>query len=152
MEAEEILNKCVGKEAILFSVFASQYDTSNALNAVFQDRLASAQPKDHLSLLKLYLSVFHPSILADAKSMLEHYKGAKDELFSRLSTKFRACNPLDIICGELGKGPLDTIEEVMLIQEDGCVSPIQRKQGRSPVVTPKAMPKKNFSQSPAVTP
>ena len=152
MEAEEILNKCVGKEAILFSVFASQYDTSNALNAVFRERLASALPKDHLSLLKLYLSVFHPSILADAKSMLEHYKGAKDELFSRLSTKFRACNPLDIICGELGKGPLDTIEEVMLIQEDGCVSPVQRKQGRSPVVTPKAMPKKNFSQSPAVTP
>jgi hypothetical protein len=33
MEAEEILNKCVGKEAILFSVFAAQYDTSNALNA-----------------------------------------------------------------------------------------------------------------------
>ncbi len=151
MEAEEILNKCAGKEAILFSVFAAQYDTSNALNAVFQERLASAQPKEHLSLLKLYLSVFHPSILADAKSMLEHCKGAKDELFSRLSTKFRACNPLDI-CGELGKGPLNTIEEVMLIQEDGCVSPVQRKQGRSPVITPKAMPKKNFSQSPAVTP
>lgn len=148
-EAEEILNKCVGKEAILFSVFAAKYDTSNALNAVFQERLTSAQPKDHLSLLKLYISVFHPSILADAKSMLEHYKGKENELFSRLSTKFRACNPL--VCGELGKDSLDT-EGVMLIQEDGCVSPVQRKQGRSPVITPKAMPKNNVPQSPAVTP
>jgi hypothetical protein len=143
-EAHEILNKCVGKEAILFSVFAFKYDTSNALNSVFQERLTSVQPKDHLSLLKLYLSVFHPSILADAKSMLEHYKGTADELFTRLSTKFRACNPLDI-CGELGKGSLGTIDEVTLIEEDGCVgfvSPVRRKQG----------PTKHFSQSPAVTP
>jgi hypothetical protein len=151
MEADEILTKCVGKEAILFSVFAFKYDTSNALNAVFQERLTSVHPKDHLSLLKLYLSVFHPSILADAKSMLERYKGAENDLFSRLSTKFRACNPLEI-CGELCKGSLDTIEEVTLIQEDGCISPVQRKLGRSPAITPKAKPAKHLSQSPAVTP
>jgi hypothetical protein len=43
--------------------------------------LTIVQPTDRLSLLKLYLSVFHPSILADAKSMLEEpvYKRAESE-------------------------------------------------------------------------
>lgn len=143
-EADEILNKCVGKEAILFSVFAFKYDTSNALNAVFQERLKGVQPMDHISLLKLYLSVFHPACLSDATSMLEQYKGAENELFSRLSAKFRACNPLDI-CDDIGKGSSS-------IQEDGC-SPVPRKQVRSsPAVTPKAKPTEHISQSPAVTP
>ncbi|KAL3802476.1 hypothetical protein ACHAW5_009735 [Stephanodiscus triporus] len=142
-EAEEILNKCVGKEAILFSVLAFKYDTSNALNSVFKERLKSVQPMDHISLLKLYLSVFHPACLSDATSMLEQCKGAENELFSRLLAKFRACNPLYIF-DDIGKGS-------SLIREDGC-SPIPRKQVRSPAVTPEAKPTEHIPQSPAVTP
>ena len=53
MEVEEILNKCVGKKAILFSVLAFKHDTSNALSALFRERLAIVRPRDHLSLLIL---------------------------------------------------------------------------------------------------
>jgi hypothetical protein len=141
-EVEDILNKCVGKEAILFSVLATKHDTSNALNAVFRERMTIVQPKDNLSLLKLYLSVFHPSVLPDAKSMLEGHKGAESEFFSRLSTKFRACNPLDV-CGDFGKGSSDSI------LENGRLSPVRSKP------SPSADPKRdeaNPSRSPAVTP
>ena len=93
---DEILNTFVGRVAILFSVLAFNYDTSNALSAVFRERLTRVQPRDHLSLLKLYLSVFYPSIAVYAKNLLERSNGAVSELFSRLSTKLRACNPLDI--------------------------------------------------------
>lgn len=97
-EVDDILSKCIGREAILFSVLASKYSTDNALNAVFEERMKNAVEvvKDHLSLLTLYLSVFHPSCTPDAKSMLSKYKGVEEELFSKLSTKFQACNALDI--------------------------------------------------------
>lgn len=151
-EVEEVLSKCVGKEAILFSVIASKYNTSNALNAVFHERLTSVQPKDCLSMLKLYLSVFHPLCVSDAKLMLEHYTGKESELFSRLATKFRACNPLEI-CGDIGSGFPTTIEK------DGCISlarpcsPCLAVSQIRPAATPKSNRQSRIlSQSPAVTP
>jgi hypothetical protein len=95
-EVDDILTKCIGKEAILFSVLALKYSTTNALNAVFEERMkdVAEEVKDHLSLLQLYLSVFHPSCAPEAKSMLLKYKGKEEELFSRLASKFQAYNAL----------------------------------------------------------
>lgn len=97
-EVDDILTKCIGKEAILFSVLALKYSTTNALNAVFEERMkdVAEEVKDHLSLLQLYLSVFHPSCAPEAKSMLVKYKGKEEELFSKLAGKFQACNALEM--------------------------------------------------------
>jgi len=78
-DVDSILRKCKGREATLFSVFALKYSTSNALNAVFEDRLKDMiECKDHITLLKLYLSVFHPSCMPDAKLMLSKYQGKEE--------------------------------------------------------------------------
>ena len=120
-EVDDILSKCIGKEAILFSVLALKYSTTNALNAVFEERMmngaseeSTSPVKDHLSLLQLYLSVFHPSCAFDAKTMLLKYQGAEEELFLKLSTKFQACNALEVWkAGSYGKLVKDQEETTM---------------------------------------
>jgi hypothetical protein len=117
-DVDDVLSKCQGKEAILFSVFALKYNTENALNSVFVDRLKATECKDHLALTRLYLSVFHPQCTSDAKSMLAHYQGREGELFSKLAAKFRACDALKV-CSDIGKSILESIDEA----GDVCGSP-----------------------------
>jgi hypothetical protein len=150
---EETLGKCVGKEAILFSVIALKYDTSNALNAVFEERIASVVEQtttvlDYLCLLKLYLSVFHPSCVTDAKTMLDQYQGKESELFSRLATKFRACNPLDVCGDSIGSGSTLAAAPATV---DGC-DDINSETPRHTLTPTKKPTKKQVAQSPAVTP
>lgn len=143
VNVNEVLGKCVGKEAILFSVIALKYDTSNALNSVFEEIFTSVVGQttilDHMSLLRLYLSVFHPSC-TDATVMLEQYQGKESELFSRLATKFRACNPLDVCGDNIGSSSI----------EDGCTN--INSETPSHAITPNKKSTKNVVQSPAVTP
>lgn len=149
---EETLGKCVGKEAILFSVIALKYDTSNALNTVFEERFASVVEQttvlDYMCLLKLYLSVFHPSCVTDAKTMLDQYQGKESELFSRLATKFRACNPLEICGFSIGSGSTLATTTATV---DGC-DDINSETPRHTLTPTKQPMKKHVAQSPAVTP
>jgi hypothetical protein len=152
VNVEETLGKCVGKEAILFSVIALKYDTSNALNNVFEERFASVVEQkttmmDYMCLLKLYLSVFHPSCVTDAKTMLDQYQGKESELFSRLATKFRACNPLEICGFSIGSG--STLAAAATV--DGC-DDINSETPRHTLTPNKKPTKKQVAQSPAVTP
>ena len=133
-EVDDILSKCIGKEAILFSVLALKYSTTNALNAVFEERMmngasqeSSSPVKDHLSLLQLYLSVFHPSCAFDAKTMLLKYKGAEEELFLKLSTKFQACNALEVWkAGSYGKRSKDQEETTTTTTSDIAKETVSR--------------------------
>ncbi|KAL7550605.1 hypothetical protein ACHAWF_013827 [Thalassiosira exigua] len=161
-DVEDTLSKCRGKEAILFAVFAKEYDTENALNVVFKDRLRDAEDcKDYLAVLKLYLSVFHPTKISEAKSMLSKWQGKERHLFTELAAKFRAIDALGL-CDELGITFLDSIEEA---EEDGapivipdevvvCASPKRNAPiPQSPAVTPKRNARvATIPQSPAVTP
>ena len=96
--AERLLAKARGREALLFSILAARHETSNALDSVFEERLKEAAPKDSLSCLRLYLSIMHPAFLSEARSLMKKNKGAggEEELFERLSRKFRAKNPLTV--------------------------------------------------------
>lgn len=139
-DVDDILSKCVGKEAILFSVLAFKYSTTNALNDVFEERVKDMGCKDHLSLLQLYLSVYHPLCRSDARSMLLKYEGMEDELFSKLATKFQACNALDMMtCGNTGERSMETIVETA--GETSSPVQVRRSARLHPVL-----------QSPAVTP
>ena len=141
-DVDDVLSKCRGKESILFSVLAKIYKTSNVLNIVFEERLKGVDCTDHVTLLRLYLSVFHPSRSSDAKGMISKWRGNEDEMFSELALKFKACNPLDL-ARQHGKCILDSITEEgtkpTVIHEDGCVSPNKVRSVRVP-------------QSPAITP
>lgn len=93
-DVDQVLTKCKGREATLFSVFALKYDTENALNAVFEDRLKDTECADHVALLKLYLFIYHPSCMPDAKLMLSKYQG-KEEASRFVQPSFfrhRACS------------------------------------------------------------
>jgi len=111
VDVEETLAKLEGREAILFAMLATKYQTTNALNSVFEERVKNVQITDHLSLLKIYLSVFHPSYLTNAKSLLLKNKGDEDKLFAELANKFSAVNALDICGDSIGKGGLNIINE-----------------------------------------
>ena len=110
-DVEETLAKLEGREAILFAMLATKYSTTNALNSVFEERVKNVQITDHLSLLKIYLSVFHPSYLPNSKSLLLKNKGDEDKLFAELANKFSAVNALDVCGDSIGKGGLDIINE-----------------------------------------
>jgi len=103
-DVEETLAKLEGREAILFAMLARKYTTANALNSVFEERVKNVQITDHLSLLKIYLSVFHPSVLPNSESLLLTHKGGEDELFAEMATKFSAVNALDVCGNSIGKG------------------------------------------------
>ena len=110
-DVEETLAKLEGREAILFAMLATKYATTNALNSVFKERVKNVQITDHLSLLKIYLSVFHPSYLPNAKSLLLKNKGDEEKLFAELANKFSAVNAFDVCSDGIGKGGLDIIDE-----------------------------------------
>ena len=97
-EVDAILAKSAGKEAILFSVLAEKYQATNGLDPVMKARLALAdQCNDYISLLQIYLAIFHPACTSSAESMLARYGFGKEaELFDALSRKFRSTNPLSI--------------------------------------------------------
>ena len=120
-DVEETLAKLEGRESILFAMLATKYSTTNALNSVFEERVKNVQVTDHLSLLKIYLSVFHPSYLPNAKSLLLKNKGEEEKLFAELANKFSALNALDICGDSIGKGGLDIINESSEEKENAVV-------------------------------
>ena len=146
-EVDETLSKAAGREPLLFALLASKYETSNALNSVFEERMKKAEINDYLPLLKLYLSVFHPSYLGNAKSLLIKNKGREEELFQQLAKKFSALNPLELeIYRDIGKGAMESIKE----------SGVEDKENVSNVTvigSPKrSVRRASVPQSPAVTP
>ena len=146
-EVDETLSKAAGREPLLFALLASKHETSNALNSVFEERMKKAEINDYLPLLKLYLSVFHPSYLPNAKLLLLKNKGREEELFQQLAKKFSALNPLELeIYRDIGKGAMESIKE----------SGVEDKENVSNVTvigSPKrSIRRASVPQSPAVTP
>ena len=97
-EVDPILEKCKGREAILFAVLAKEYKASNPLNKVFISRMKSQSMDelDYYALTKLYLSIFNPRITHRTNALLSQYQGKEFQLFSKLSDKFYAVNPLKL--------------------------------------------------------
>lgn len=98
-EIDATLAKSVGKEAILFSVLAEKYRAGNGLDPFLHARLEGegGECKDYISLLQIYLAIFHPACTCSAESMLSRYGiGRETELFATLAEKFRSTNPLSI--------------------------------------------------------
>lgn len=64
---DEVLGKCVGKEALLFSVIELKYDTSNSLNAVQREICEYCGANDHIAIASLVvvavISIDLPSIM-----------------------------------------------------------------------------------------
>ena len=146
-EVDETLSKAAGREPLLFALLASKYETSNALNSVFEERMKKAEINDYLPLLKLYLSIFHPTYLPNAKSLLLKNKGREEELFQQLAKKFSALNPLELeIYRDIGKGAMESIKE----------SGVEDKENVSNVTVigspKKSVRRASVPQSPAVTP
>lgn len=114
-EVDAILSKCVGKEAILFSVLAEKHGVMNGLDPIFKARLDDSDYIDYLSLLQLYLSIFHPASTSAAESMLYRYgrERREAELFAKLAEKFRSTNPLRI-CNVVKKIDKSVSENVSL--------------------------------------
>lgn len=154
IEVDDILSKCKGKEAVLFSVYAQQYKRPNALNSVFEDRLRAMDLNDHLGLLILYLSVFHPAKMSSAKPLLSQFQGKEAKLFSNLAEKFRACDALEV-CSRLGKNLLESIEENESDEEKTEPEKVQTVLCDSRYSSPKKsarVGRKGIPPSPAVTP
>ena len=116
-EVDATLEKCKGKEAILFSVLAKKYEKPNVLNSVFHSRMKDIDGNDYLSLLKLYLSVFNPACVGSSACLLARYHGREDELFSKLSSKFYANNPFE------GRKPTSPVATSL---RSTCIGPIRR--------------------------
>lgn len=93
-EVNSILEKCNGRETILFAVLSKEYNQQNPLNAVFLSRVESIDAKNYVALIKLYLSIFNPKIMHRSGAFLKQYQGREGELFAKLASKFHAINPL----------------------------------------------------------
>jgi len=129
-EVDGILAKSVGKEAILFSVLAEKYRAMNGLDPLLQARLDGSDCKDYVSLLQLYLAIFHPACTSSAESMLSRYGlGRESELFVKLSDKFRSTNPLSI-CKIVSKSK-DTVTKHVCLDNASCLS---RPLPQSPMI------------------
>ena len=118
-EVAETLSKCVGKEAIIFSVLAEEHSAMNGLDPILKSSLESNDCNDYVSLLQLYLSIFHPASTAAAESMLSRYGlGREAELFAKLADKFRSTNPLSIC----NNGRMDLAKQAAIVKKsDGTV-------------------------------
>lgn len=130
-EVDATLAKSVGKEAILFSVLAEKYRAMNGLDPFLKARLEDegSECKDYISLLQLYLAIFHPACTCSAESMLLRYGfGRETELFATLAAKFRSTNPLSI-CKIVSKGD-DTVAKNSL-DKTTCTS---RSLPQSPMI------------------
>jgi len=129
-EVDATLAKSVGKEAILFSVLAEKYRAMNGLDPILKSRLEESDCKDYISLLQLYLAIFHPACTSSAESMLSRYGlGRETELFSTLAEKFRSTNPLSI-CKIVNKGD-ETVTKNKSLDKKTCAS---RALPRSPMI------------------
>ena len=151
-EVDEVLMKVKGRESILFSLLASKYETSNALNSVFEERVEDIEMiPDYLSLLKVYLSVFHPAYLPNAKSLLLKNKDNEEKLFVQLAAKFSGVNALEICGDKIGKGSLclDSIKE---LAEDTVTECDNNVVGTPQSPQRRAIRRCSVPQSPAVTP
>ena len=119
-EVDSILEKCKGRETILFSVLSKEYKLPNPLNDVFVRRVKSIDSSDYTALIRLYLSVFNPRVAYRGEAFARQYEGNEAELFAKLSEKFHAVNPLEIKGTirqhESLKSPVKPISTV-----DGCV-------------------------------
>jgi hypothetical protein len=93
-DVDATLEKCKGRETILFAVLSKEYRQPNPLNGVFLSRVESIDTKDYVALIKLYLSIFNPKIMHRSGSFLKQYQGKEGELFAKLASKFHAINPL----------------------------------------------------------
>ncbi len=115
-EVDYVLSKCVGKEAILFSVLAEKYRVMNGLDPILKARLGDSDCNDYVSLLQLYLSVFHPASTSAAESMLNRCGvGREAELFAKLAERFRSTNPLLLsICNIVKKSDNAVMKNVSL--------------------------------------
>jgi len=120
-EVDATLAKSVGKEAILFSVLAEKYRAMNGLDPILKSRLEESDCKDYISLLQLYLAIFHPACKSSAESMLSRYGlGREIELFSTLAEKFRSTNPLSI-CKIVNKGD-ESVTKNKSLDKKTCAS------------------------------
>ena len=129
-EVDGILAKSVGKEAILFSVLAEKYRAMNGLDPLLKARLDGSDCNDYVSLLQLYLAIFHPACTSSAESMLSRYGlGRESELFAKLSDKFRSTNPLSI-CKIVNKSN-DTVTKHVCLDNTSCLS---RPLPQSPMI------------------
>ncbi len=129
-EVDATLAKSVGKEAILFSVLAEKYRAMNGLDPILKSRLEESDCKDYISLLQLYLAIFHPACTSSAESMLSRYGlGRETELFSTLAEKFRSTNPLSI-CKIVSKGD-ESVTKNKSLDKKTCVS---RALPQSPMI------------------
>lgn len=131
-DVDATLAKSVGKEAILFSVLAEKYRAMNGLDPVLHARLEveGSECKDYISLLQLYLAIFHPACTCSAESMLSRYgPGRETELFAALAEKFRSTNPLSI-CKIVNKGD-DTVAKNISLDKTACTS---RSLPQSPMI------------------
>lgn len=152
-EVDEVLMKVKGRESILFSLLASKYETSNALNSVFEERVEDIEMiPDYLSLLKVYLSVFHPAYLPNAKSLLLKNKDNEEKLFVQLAAKFSGVNALEICGDKIGKGSLclDSIKE--MVAEETVTECDNNVVGTPQSPQRRAIRRCSVPQSPAVTP
>eukprot|EP00986_Skeletonema_menzelii_P007239 scaffold2837_cov210-Skeletonema_menzelii.AAC.3 len=125
-EVDATLAKSAGKEAILFSVLAEKYQATNGLDANLKARLADQACNDYISLLQLYLAIFHPACTSSAESMLARYGfGREHELFDILARKFRSTNPLSI-CKIVKKtdGPAETKNKSLCLSRSLPQSPM----------------------------
>lgn len=107
-EVDSILEKCKGRETILFAVLAKEYKLPNPLNQVFLARVQSIDAKDYLALTRLFLKIFNPKVIHRAEAFLKKYEGNEPELFAKLAIKFHAINPLQIIDGAI-QSPAKTV-------------------------------------------
>lgn len=81
----------------MFVALAKKYSKPNALNEVFEARVkdADVDKSDWLALLQLYLSVYNPSRIGQAESMIDKYKGKERQMFKAFAAKWYACDPTD---------------------------------------------------------
>jgi hypothetical protein len=115
-EVESTLEKCKGRETILFAVLSKEYKLPNPLNEVFVSRVNSIDSTDVVSLVRLYLSIFNPKIAYRAQAFVNQYLGRETELFAKLAEKFHAINPLELD----GVGKQAAYKSPVKPSTDGC--------------------------------
>ena len=124
-DVDSILEKCKGRETILFSVLSKEYKLPNPLNDVFISCVKLIDSSDYTALIRLYLSVFNPRVAYRSASFVRQYAGNEKELFAKLSEKFHAVNPLEIRGAikqhEVLKSPAKSVSTVDICVENNGI-------------------------------
>ena len=79
----------------MFVALAKKYNTTNALNEIFEARAKNVDKSDLLALFKIYLGVYNPLRVDQAESLIAKYKGKEQQMFKAFATKWYAINPFD---------------------------------------------------------